>query len=44
MYGHDGGGWLWMTLGMSLGLIVLGVVVFLAVRLAARDRTGRSDR
>jgi heme/copper-type cytochrome/quinol oxidase subunit 2 len=42
MYGHDGWDWLWMTLTMGFWLVVLGVVVYVAVRLAQRDR-GKSD-
>jgi heme/copper-type cytochrome/quinol oxidase subunit 2 len=45
MYGHDGGDWLWMTLGMGFWLIVVGMVVYAAVRFASRDhRGGGSDR
>ena len=42
MYGHDGWDWLWMTFAMGFWLVALGVVVYVAVRLAQRGR-GRSD-
>jgi hypothetical protein len=44
MYGHDGGDWLWMTLGMGLWLIVTGAVVYAAVTLANRDRGNGRDQ
>ena len=37
MYGHDAWDWLWMTLTMGSWLVVLGIVVYLAVRFALRD-------
>lgn len=33
----DGRDWLWMTLSMTISTIVIGVVVYAAVRLANRD-------
>lgn len=44
MYWHDGWAWLWMTFAMGLWLVVLGVVVYVAARLAqdGRDNTSRS--
>ena len=42
MYWHDGWDWLWMTFTMTFWLVVLGVVVFLAVRLAQGDRGRKS--
>ena len=35
---HDGWDWLWMTLTMSLWLVALGLIVYIAVKLAQRDR------
>jgi len=35
----DGWGWLWMTLMMGFWLVVLGAVIYLAVRLAQRPPT-----
>ena len=40
MHGVDGTDWIWMTFWMSVWLIIIGVVVFGAVRLAMRDRHG----
>ena len=44
MYGHDGLDWLWMTLTMGFWLVALGVIVYVAVRLALgdHDKTRRS--
>ena len=39
MYGHDGWDWLWMTITMGVWLVALGAVVFVAARLAQRDRS-----
>ena len=33
----DGSDWVWMTLSMTLGVVVLGAVIYVAVRLANRD-------
>lgn len=33
----DGSDWLWMTLSMTLATLVIGAVVYAAVRLANRD-------
>ena len=33
----DGSDWVWMTLAMTFGIVVLGAVVYAAVRLANRD-------
>ena len=43
MYWHDGWDWLWMTFVMGFWLLVLGVVIYLAVRFALgdHDRTRR---
>jgi heme/copper-type cytochrome/quinol oxidase subunit 2 len=38
MYSHDSWDWLWMTLAMGLWLVVVGVVVYFAVRFALGDR------
>ena len=41
MYWDDhmnGADWLWMSLSMTAWLVVLGVVIYAAVRLAHRDR------
>lgn len=35
----DGWDWLWMTLMMGFWLVVLGAVIFIAVRLAQRPPT-----
>jgi hypothetical protein len=42
MYAHDGWDWLWMTFAMGFWLIALGVIVYVAVRLAQRDRRSGS--
>ena len=34
----SGTDWLWMSLSMAVALVLLGVVVYVAVRLANRDR------
>jgi len=43
MYWHDSSDWLWMTFVMGFWLVVLGVVIYLAVRFALgdHDRTRR---
>ena len=33
----DGSDWAWMTLSMTFGIVVLGAVIYAAVRLANRD-------
>ena len=33
----DGSDWIWMTLSMTVGIVVLGGVIYAAVRLANRD-------
>jgi ABC-type phosphate/phosphonate transport system permease subunit len=38
MYMHDGWDSLWMTFAMGFWIVVLGLVVYLAVRLALADR------
>jgi heme/copper-type cytochrome/quinol oxidase subunit 2 len=35
----DGSDWIWMTLMMGLWLVLLGAVVYIAVRLAQRPPT-----
>lgn len=40
MHDADGGDWIWMTFGMGAWVIVFGLVVYVAVRLAMRDRHG----
>jgi heme/copper-type cytochrome/quinol oxidase subunit 2 len=40
MHGVDGGDWIWMTFGMGAWVIVIGLVVYVAVRLATHDRHG----
>jgi hypothetical protein len=37
MYGHDSWDWVWMTPVALTWIVVLGVVVYAAVRLANRD-------
>jgi hypothetical protein len=37
----DGADWLWMSLSMALGIAVLGVVIYVAVTLALRNRPPR---
>ena len=46
MYWHDMNGWdwLWGTLMMGSWVLLIGAVVFLAVRLAHGDRDGRRQR
>lgn len=39
MHWMDGWDWLWMTLMMGFWLVVLGAVIFIAVRLAQRPPT-----
>ncbi len=34
----NGSDWFWMSLGMGVGLVVLGVVIYVAVRFALGDR------
>jgi hypothetical protein len=38
----DGWDWLWATFMMGVWVILLGVVVFLAIKLAQGDRQGKS--
>jgi heme/copper-type cytochrome/quinol oxidase subunit 2 len=38
MHDADGADWIWMTFGMGAWVIVVGLVVYVAVRLAMRDR------
>ena len=33
----DGSDWVWMTLSMTVGIVVLGAVIYAAVRLANRN-------
>ena len=33
-----GADWLWMSLSMTVWLLLLGAVVYVAIRLATRDR------
>jgi hypothetical protein len=33
----DGSDWIWTTLSMTFGIVVLGAVIYAAVRLANRD-------
>ncbi|MEO8291015.1 MAG: hypothetical protein ABI649_08505 [Gaiellaceae bacterium] len=33
----DGSDWIWMTFSMTIGIVVLGAVIYAAVRLANRD-------
>jgi uncharacterized membrane protein len=41
MYGHMAGwAWLWMSAMMIFWLVVLGVVIYTAVKLANRDSRG----
>ncbi len=44
MYGHDGGDWLRMSVVIGSWVIVVGVVVYAAARLAQRDHGGGRDR
>ena len=37
MYPHDGWDWFWMLPMMLIGIVLLGAVVYTAVRLANRD-------
>ena len=37
----DGWDWLWMTFGMTFWIVLIGVVVFVAVRLAQRPPHAR---
>ena len=39
---HGGWDYLWATLMMGFWIVLLGVVVFVAVRLASGDRTKQS--
>lgn len=38
----DGWGWLWMTLMMGLWLVILGAMIYVAVRLAQRPTKPRA--
>ena len=42
MYSHnmDGWDWVWGTLMMGFWIVLIGAVVYIAVRLAQRDRGG----
>lgn len=40
MHGADGGDWIWMTFGMGAWVIVIGLVVYVSVRLVMRARDG----
>lgn len=44
MYGDhmDGWDWVWGTLMMGFWIVLLGVVIYFAVRLAQRDRGRRT--
>ena len=42
MYRHDGWDWFWMTFMMGFWLVALGAVIYAAVRIAQRDREGKS--
>ena len=44
MYGHEGGDWLWMSVVIGSWAIVVGMVVYAAVRFAHGDRGGGRDR
>jgi hypothetical protein len=41
MHWHDPWNWYWMVPTMLLGILVLGVVVYAAVRLGSRDANRR---
>jgi heme/copper-type cytochrome/quinol oxidase subunit 2 len=43
VYWHDGWDWVWMTVTMSFWVVALGVVVYLAVRLAQSERGTKRD-
>lgn len=32
----DGSDWVWMSVSMGLGIVILGVVIYIAVKLAGR--------
>jgi len=40
MYWDDGWDWFWMTFMLGFWVVVLGLAVYAAVRLAQRDRDG----
>ena len=40
MHDVNGVDWVWMTLAMGAWIVVIGAVVYAAVRLATRDRHG----
>ena len=40
MHDMNGVDWIWMTLVMGVWILVIGAVVYAAVRLATRDRRG----
>ncbi len=42
MMDWNNGGWFWMSFMMVLGLVLLGAVVYVGVRLAQRDSARRS--
>lgn len=39
----DGGNWIWMTFTMVFGVVVLGAVIYAAVRLANRPTDPKSQ-
>ena len=45
MYGDhmSGWDWVWLTLMMSFWIVLLGAVIFLAVRLAQSNRGGKTQ-
>jgi hypothetical protein len=43
MYWHDGWDWLWMSFMMAFWVFLLGLVVYIAVKLAQRDRGGTTS-
>ena len=44
MHWMDGSDWAWMTLMMGFWAVQLGVVVYVAVKLATRPPTDRAQR
>ncbi len=42
MYWHDGFDWVWMSFMMVFWVALLGVVVYIAVKLAQGDRHGKT--
>jgi hypothetical protein len=43
MHWHDGWDWLWMSFMMGFWVILLGLVVYIALKLAQSARSGKTS-